>query len=120
MLAALWQRPLLLLWLPPAFWADNLVLGHALAGSASPGAVLYIGLFASLIAFILCSRCVATLGATVTGISFHLVAVFTAVLAFLALGETVAWFHVAGIGLILAGFFVATVGIAPAGKPSNA
>jgi drug/metabolite transporter (DMT)-like permease len=76
--------------------------------AASLGAVLYIGLFASLFAFILWNRCVATLGASVTGVSFHLVAVFTALLAFAVLGETVHPFHVIGIALILAGFFVAT------------
>jgi len=27
---ALWKRPVLLLWLPPAFWAGNLVIGRAL------------------------------------------------------------------------------------------
>ncbi len=41
--------------------------------------MLYIGLFASLFSFILWGRCVAELGSTVTGISFHLVAVFTAI-----------------------------------------
>ena len=36
MLPALWRRPGLLLWLPPAFWAGNLVLGRALAGDFPP------------------------------------------------------------------------------------
>jgi drug/metabolite transporter (DMT)-like permease len=76
--------------------------------AASVGAVLYIGLFASLISFILWNRCVATLGSTVTGISFHLVAVFSALLAFLTLGERVHGFHLVGIVLILGGFFLAT------------
>jgi drug/metabolite transporter (DMT)-like permease len=76
--------------------------------AASLGAVLYIGLFASLFAFILWNRCVATLGASVTGVSFHLVAVFTALLAFAVLGETVHGYHVVGIAFILTGFFVAT------------
>jgi drug/metabolite transporter (DMT)-like permease len=74
----------------------------------SVGAVLYIGLFASLISFILWNRCVATLGSTVTGISFHLVALFSALLAFVALGERVHAFHLVGMALILTGFFVAT------------
>jgi len=74
----------------------------------SIAAVVYIGLFASLISFILWNRCVATLGSTVTGISFHLVAVFSALLAFLTLGEHVHGFHLVGIGLILGGFFLAT------------
>lgn len=92
------------------FWAFELARGARIPSDpASVGAVLYIGLFASLFAFILWSRCVATLGATVTGVSFHLVALFTALLAFLVLGEPVRGFHVAGIALILLGFFVTTL-----------
>lgn len=91
------------------FWAFEIARGARIPTDlASAGAVLYIGVFASLFAFILWSRCVATLGATVTGVSFHLVALFTALLAFLVLGEPVCAFHVAGIALILLGFFVTT------------
>ena len=100
------------------FWAFELVRGARVPSDlASVGAVLYIGIFASLFAFILWSRCVATLGATVTGVSFHLVALFTALLAFLVLGEPVRAFHVAGIALILLGFFVTT--LRPAGRPAT-
>lgn len=92
------------------FWALELARGARIPRDlASAGAVLYIGLFASLFAFILWSRCVATLGATVTGVSFHLVALFTALLAFAVLGEPVRAFHIAGIVLILLGFFVTTL-----------
>jgi len=92
------------------FWVVELARGARIpTDAASVGAVLYIGLFASLFAFILWSRCVATLGATVTGVSFHLVALFTALLAFLVLREPVRGFHIAGIALILLGFFVTTL-----------
>jgi drug/metabolite transporter (DMT)-like permease len=36
LLKGLWARPLLLLWLPPLFWAGNLVLGRALGPSFPP------------------------------------------------------------------------------------
>lgn len=92
------------------FWIWELAHGARLPiNAAAAGAVLYIGVFASLLAFILWNHCVARLGATVTGISFHLVAVFTALLAWLLLGEPIRGFHVAGIGLILSGFLLATV-----------
>ncbi len=96
------------------FWALELARGARVP--TAPGAlaaVLYIGLFASLFAFILWGRCVAALGATVTGVSFHLVAPFTALLAVLVLGEPVRAFHLVGIALILLGFFVTT--LRPAG-----
>ncbi|RQO49441.1 hypothetical protein DBV14_18820 [Variovorax sp. KBW07] len=92
------------------FWALELARGARIpTDMASIGAVVYIGLFASLFAFILWNRCVAMLGATVTGVSFHLVALFTALLAFVVLHEAVRSFHVAGIALILLGFLVTTL-----------
>lgn len=92
------------------FWIWELAHGAVLPrDAASLGAVLYIGVFASLLAFILWNRCVATLGPVVTGISFHLVAVFTALLAFILLAEPVRDFHVVGIVLILAGFGLAVL-----------
>lgn len=101
------------------FWVLELARGARIpTDAASMGAVLYIGIFASLFAFILWSRCVATLGATVTGVSFHLVALFTALLAFLVLREPVRSFHIAGIALILLGFFVTTS--RPARRPATA
>jgi drug/metabolite transporter (DMT)-like permease len=91
------------------FWAVELARGATIPLDAgSVAAVLYIGIFASLLAFVLWNRCVATLGPTVTGASFHLVALFTATLAFLLLDEPVRAFHLIGIALILAGFAVAT------------
>jgi len=94
------------------FWLWELQAGAKIPFDAgSIAAVVYIGVFASLLAFILWNRCVAMLGATVTGVSFHLVAVFTAVLAFLLLGEPVEAFHLVGILLILAGFTAATLSL---------
>jgi drug/metabolite transporter (DMT)-like permease len=92
------------------FWLWELDRGAVIpVDTASIAAVLYIGIFASLLAFILWNRCVALLGAAVTGISFHLVAVFTALLAYLLLGEPVQGFHALGILLILIGFAIATL-----------
>jgi len=92
------------------FWIWELLRGATLPRDfAALGAVTYIGVFASLLAFILWNRCVATLGPVVTGVSFHLVAVFTALLAFILLAEPVRDFHVVGIVLILAGFGLAVL-----------
>lgn len=100
------------------FWAFELAQGARIPTDAgSVAAVLYIGVFASLIAFILWGHCVATLGPSVTGVSFHLVALFTALLAFAVLGEPVHGFHLVGMALILAGFFLATGRWAGAGLP---
>jgi drug/metabolite transporter (DMT)-like permease len=69
--------------------------------------LLFIGLFASLIANMFWTQCVVTLGPTLTGASFHLMAVYASVLAYVLLGESIRLFHLAGITLILTGFVVA-------------
>ncbi|WP_051248121.1 DMT family transporter [Inquilinus limosus] len=69
--------------------------------------LLFIGIFSSLLGAALWNRCVATLGPALTGASFHLVAVYSSVLAFLLLGEPIRGFHLVGIGLILLGFAIA-------------
>lgn len=70
-------------------------------------AVVYIGLAISLLAYLVWNRCIMTLGATITGVSYHLLSVFTPLLAFVLLGERLAGFHVVGIALILAGVLMA-------------
>lgn len=88
-------------------------VGEAASGRAfpvQPGAIvslLFIGLFASLIANVFWTQCVATLGPTLTGASFHLMAAYASVLAYVLLGEPIRLFHLAGISLILVGFAVA-------------
>ncbi|MGO4403600.1 DMT family transporter [Bosea sp. RAF48] len=97
------------------FWIWELARGAAIPIAPGPlAAVLYIGVFASLLAFVIWNRCVATLGPSVTGASFHLVALFTAMLAFLLLGESVRPFHLVGAAMILCGFGLA----ATSGRPS--
>lgn len=72
-------------------------------------AILFIGIFASLVANALWNRCVARLGPTLTGASFHLMAAYASVLAFVLLGEPVRAYHLVGISLILLGFTVAVL-----------
>lgn len=71
-------------------------------------AVLYAGLAMSLLGYWLWNQCVATLGPALTGVSLHLVPVFTPLLAFALLGERLAAYHGAGVVLILAGVALAT------------
>ena len=92
------------------FWAIELAQGAPVPTDAlSIAAVVYIGLFISLLAFLVWNRCIVALGPTVTGVSYHLVAAFTAIVAYVALGEALATYHLVGIALILAGFFLAAL-----------
>jgi drug/metabolite transporter (DMT)-like permease len=73
------------------------------------GSVLFIGIFASLLATVFWNRCVDALGPTLTGASFHLMPVYSSVLAAVLLGEPIRVFHLVGISLILCGFLVAVL-----------
>ena len=70
--------------------------------------VLYIGLFASVGAYICWNRGVAVVGANAAGFTLHLLPLFGTVLAMVFLGESFHAFHAAGIATILLGVVVAT------------
>ena len=70
--------------------------------------VLYMGVAASVFAFICWNRGVAVVGANAAGFTVHLLPAFGTVLAILFLGEAFAGFHAAGIATILAGVLLAT------------
>jgi drug/metabolite transporter (DMT)-like permease len=71
--------------------------------------VLYMGLMASVAAFIFWNRGVAAVGANAAGFTIHLLPAFATVLAIVFLGESFAAFHAVGIATILAGVLLATV-----------
>ena len=70
--------------------------------------VLYVGLAASVGAFLCWNRGVAIVGANAAGFTLHLLPAFGTVLAMIFLGETFQAFHAAGIATILLGVIVAT------------
>lgn len=72
------------------------------------GAVLYIGLCASLAAYFFWNRAVATIGPARAGFIYYSLPVFTGLEAWLLLGEPITLLH-AGSGLcILSGIYIAT------------
>jgi len=91
-------------------WAWELAQGRTLPLQPyAIASVLFIGIFASLVANLLWNRSVAMVGSTITGASFHLMAIYSATLAFILLGEPIHRFHVVGIALVLTGFALATL-----------
>ena len=70
--------------------------------------VLYMGIAASVLAFICWNRGVAVVGANAAGFTIHLLSAFGTILAILFIGETFAGFHAAGIATILGGVLLAT------------
>lgn len=74
------------------------------------GVVLYIALVISLAAYLIWNHVIGALGATVAGVSYHLLSVFTPLIAWLALDEHLAAYHLAGIALILGGVGLSMLG----------
>jgi drug/metabolite transporter (DMT)-like permease len=71
-------------------------------------AIVYVGIAASVIAYIYWNRGVAIVGANAAGFTLHLLPAFGTVLAILLLDEQFRGFHAAGIATILAGVLLAT------------
>jgi drug/metabolite transporter (DMT)-like permease len=76
--------------------------------------LLYIAVFASVVAFLCWNRGVAALGPTKAGMFTYLMPVFGAVLAVLFLGEPIALYHVLGAVFVLAGIALTNRGFAHA------
>lgn len=115
--------------LPPSFHPMTLVTVIALFGLAflaplygwelargggfevnptTVSAILYIGLFASVLAYICWNRGVAMVGANRAGLFMHLVPLFSAILGVVTLNEPVRLFHLIGATLIFAGIYLVT------------
>ena len=75
---------------------------------ATVAGVLYLGLFASVLAYVCWNYGVAVVGPNRAGFMIHLLPAFGTVLAVLLLGEEVRVYHLIGIGAILAGVTLAT------------
>ncbi|MCL4296545.1 MAG: DMT family transporter [Anaerolineae bacterium] len=70
--------------------------------------VAYVAIFPSILAYLCYNRGVELAGANRAGLFVHLMPVFGSLMAILFLGESLQWFHAAGILLILLGILLAT------------
>lgn len=78
------------------------------ATGAEVAGVVYIGLGASIVAFICWNRGTALIGANAAGFTLHLLPAFGTILAIVFLGEAFGLFHAVGIAVIIAGVVLAT------------
>jgi drug/metabolite transporter (DMT)-like permease len=92
----------------PAFALEAYHAPPRWPGASGLAAALYVGLAASVAAFICWNRGVAIVGANAAGFTLHLLPAFGTLLAMLFLGESFQLFHATGIATILAGVVVAT------------
>jgi drug/metabolite transporter (DMT)-like permease len=91
--------------LPLYLW-EVATLGSFAVTPTTLGSIAYVSVFPSIVAYFCWNRGVAVIGANRTGLFINLIPMFTAVLAILFLGESLKMFHLAGMGLILAGFIL--------------
>ncbi len=76
--------------------------------TASVVTVVYVAVFASVLAFIFWNRAVTLLGANIAGPFIHLMPAFSTILAVFFLGETLTKNHILAILLIFSGIFLTT------------
>lgn len=81
------------------------------SGIATPrieviGAVLYVGIFPSLIAYAFFNRAVVLIGSVKAGVYMNLPTVFGVFLAVLLLGERLETYHIVGAAIVVAAIFV--------------
>jgi len=74
--------------------------------------ILYVAIFASVLAFIFWNRAIAELGANIAGPFIHLMPAFSTILAVVFLGETLTAIHIKAILLIFGGIFMTTFRLA--------
>lgn len=70
-------------------------------------AIAYVGVAASLLAFVLWGHAIALLGPTTPAIIYYSLPIFSGLAAYLFLGETLGSIHLLSAGLILAGLILA-------------
>jgi len=90
------------------FLAMELAVGKVLQPTPlSLASLAFVAVFPSIVAILSWNYAIARLGPTTSGIYFYLVPVFTAALAYLFLGEAVAWYHYVGGAVIIASVWLA-------------
>jgi drug/metabolite transporter (DMT)-like permease len=75
---------------------------------ASMGSIVYVALFASILAYIFWNKAIQIIGANKTGIFIHLMPVFSIILAIIFLDEKLRGYHIKGTILIFSGILLTT------------
>jgi len=77
-------------------------------------AILYVGIFASLCAFVLWNQAIVTLGPSRAGMVYYTLPLFSGFLGYLFLNETIGFVHFFSMGLIFSGIVITNQGGRPA------
>jgi drug/metabolite transporter (DMT)-like permease len=94
--------------LTPFYYEELYFRGGFPINPATIVSILYVGLFASILAFIFWNKAVREIGASNAGPFVHLMPVIGTIFAIIFLGEKVAYYHLIGIMLIFTGILIST------------
>ena len=98
----------LVILLPFYLWEIALLGGFPIIWQTA-GGLAYVAIFPSVLSYIFYNHGVAMVGAGKAGIFFHLMPVFSILLAFALLGERLEGFHLTGMAFIFCGIAMTTV-----------
>ncbi len=98
----------------PFYAIEMRIMGRMPFDGPTVASVLYIGAFASVAAYFLWNRAVPRVGANKAAFSLHLMPAFGTAMAVSFLGESVHWYQLGGISLILLGVYLSTIAAARA------
>ena len=107
-----------LVMLAPAFLIDRITSPPLTLAPSTLSAIVYIGVFASLVAFLTWNRAVGLVGPSRASMMYYTLPVFSGILAYFFLGEEFGLTHLVSLALVVAGIFMATR--KPAAKMSPA
>jgi len=82
---------------------------HFTVNIPSAATILYVALFASVLAFIFWNKAVREVGANRAGPFVHLMPVFSIILAVVFLGESLVVYHMKGMAAVFTGILLATI-----------
>jgi drug/metabolite transporter (DMT)-like permease len=93
------------------FYLGEMAMGRVMQVTpASIGAIVFVALFASFLAYVFYNTGMAHMSPASAGLFHHLHPVFTALLGMLFLGESMGWHHAAGVAAIATGLHLTTGG----------
>ena len=99
-----------LIFLLPFFLWESVATPDIQWSVTTIGSILYVGIFASLTAFVLWNKAIIAIGPTKAGMVYYTLPLFSGVLAYIFLQESISSLHFACAGLIISGIFVANYG----------
>ena len=92
--------------LPFLIW-EYLAVGPSSYDSKAVYSTIYLGVFASLISFMLWNKAILLIGVTKTGMVYYTLPIFSGLLAWYFLGEEIGWLHLVSGVLIVSGILMA-------------